>query len=314
MGAREILAACPVVAAPLADITDPPFRRLLREFFPGLIHTEMVSMKALAHGDEKTMRMIESVPREQPPVAIQVMVGDEETARRTARIVAGQGPSHVDVNMACPVKKVTKTGSGCALMDRPAEAAAIVRAIREESGLEVTAKLRLGVDAETAPDLIERLAAAGAAAVTLHGRFARQMYAGAANRARTLEIARTAPLPVIVSGDVYTVEDVRAIRTGGAAGVMAARGMIGRPWFLSEAVAAVRGETAPAEPRWTDVAKRHLDLVRERDGIRRLGAFRQHLVGYTRGRAGAAALRRALVTAPTFEAVERLLEEAGGGG
>jgi tRNA-dihydrouridine synthase B len=304
----RFLAEKPIVAAPMAGLTDHPFRRILREFSDGLIHTEMISTEAVTFRSPRTERMIATVESETPPVAIQVMGGREESLRRALPRIMKYRPEIIDINLACPVPKIIRSGAGAALLENLPLAAALVCAAKEESGIAVTAKIRLGRRKDELERIMTPLIEAGVAALTIHGRTATQMYAGRAERERVLGVIAGAPIPIIVSGDVREGKDVAGIRAAGG-GVLVARGMIGRPWFLAEAIAIAAGTPVPPTPSRRATALRHLQYVIAYHGEGGIPPFRRHLVEYARGIPGAPALRHALVTAPTAETVRRALEE-----
>lgn len=304
-----------LVAAPLADITDYPFRRILREFTSGLIHTEMVATQALVHDNAGTLRMIETVADETPPVGIQVMGGDDLVVGRTMARINSCRPAIIDINMACPVRKILKAGCGAALMEDLARAQAVVRAVKSEADCPVSVKIRMGLKSVTVDRMADAMVEAGVDAMTIHGRTAVQMYTGRSDRLKVLEVARRLPIPVVAAGDVFAVADVVECLAGGASGVLVARGMMGRPWFLMEAWAAARGEAAPPALTLAErvaVVVRHLDYVVAFSGPEGIRKFRRHLVEYVRGLRGAAQLRNALVTALTPDDVRAILEGLGG--
>lgn len=306
-GYRALFARCPVVAAPLAEITDYPFRRILRRFSDGLLHTEMVATQGLEHDSVRTLRMIETVAEERAPVGIQIMGGDDLAVARTMARVNACRPAVVDINMACPVRKIVKAACGASLMDDPERACAVVRAVKSETDRPVGVKLRLGLKDVSIDRVADALVDAGVDALTIHGRTAAQMYTGKADRAKVLEVARRIPVPVVAAGDVFAPEDVRECLDGGAAAALIARGMMGRPWFLGEARAAALGLPMPPRPDPVAVTLDHLAFVvafHGEDGIR---PFRRHLVEYVRGMPGASRARHALVTAPDSASVRSLL-------
>lgn len=291
----------------MAGLTDQPFRRLLREFTSGLIHTEMISTEAVTFRNPRTERMIATVADETPPIAIQVMGGREEPLRRALPRIMAYNPAVIDLNLACPVPKILRSGAGAALLDDLPRAVALLRAAKAETGIAVTAKIRLGRRADELERIMAPLIEAGVAALTIHGRTALQMYSGQAHRERVLGVIAGAPIPIVVSGDVRDNQDVAEIRAAGG-GVLVARGMIGRPWFLAAAVAVAAGVAPPAPPSRRETALRHLQYVIEYHGEGGIPPFRRHLVEYARGVPGAPALRHALVTAPTADAVRRAIE------
>lgn len=304
---REILARSPIVGAPLAEVTDYPFRRIQRLFSNGLIHTEMVASLGLLHENEKTFRMVSTIPGEEPPVGIQIMGSDETTVGRTVRKISELQPTIIDINMACPVKKILKSNCGAWLLERSDRVTAIVKAAKAETDRPIGVKIRLGLAEVTVERTVDALIAGGVDAISIHGRTAAQMYTGRADRDAILAVARRSPVPVIASGDVFAVADVLELLRGGASGVLVARGMMGRPWFLAEARAAARNEPAPERPDVAGIVLLHLRHIVEfygEDGIRK---FRRHLVEYVRGLPGAPQLRHTLVTARSAAEIESIV-------
>lgn len=304
-----LLARNPLVAAPLADVTDYPFRRVLRKYTDGLIHTEMVSVNSLVNDSAKTWRMVGTLDTETPPIGIQILASDELTAARSIRRIASLHPAVIDINMGCPVRKVLKADCGAALLSDPARAGRLVRAVKSETDLPIGVKMRLGVRDVTVEKVVEAVAEAGAEAATIHGRTAEQLYTGPADRAKVLDIARRAPIPIIVSGDVTTIEDIREILGCGGAGALVARGIMGRPWFLADALADLRGTRRTDTPKLSVAILEHLEFVLEYDGESGIRKFRRHLVEYVRGLPGAARLRRSLMTIRDSAELKRTIAE-----
>jgi len=305
---KDYLDEIPVIAAPLADYTDYPFRYVMRKFFQGLIFTEMISLNALDYDDEKTWKMIETAPQEKGPIGIQVFGGKADVAGRAVSKLKRLSPQVIDINFACPVRKVIKIGAGAGVLNEPERGLEIVRAVKENFDGEVSVKLRLGVQSDTVEYFLERLVHEGISAVTIHGRTVKQMYSGIADRRRTLELAKQFPIPIVVSGDVFSSDDVNEILEGGAEGVLVARGMIGRPWFLTDAVSASRKEAPLPVPKISEVALMHMNKIIECYGDRGLSRFRNHLAGYAKGFHSAGKIRHELVTAKSFIEVEKILK------
>ncbi|MEK8022368.1 MAG: tRNA-dihydrouridine synthase family protein, partial [Candidatus Hydrogenedentota bacterium] len=255
---REILAKSPIVGAPLAEVTDYPFRRIQRLFSDGLVHTEMVASVGLLHENAKTFRMVSTIPDEEPPVGIQIMGSDEETVGLTVRRIAQLRPTIIDINMACPVRKILKSNCGAWLLENPERATRIVKAAKSETDLPIGVKIRLGLSEVTVDRTVDALLEGGVDAISIHGRTAAQMYTGRSDRAAILSVARRVPVPVIASGDVFSTQDVLELLGGGASGVLVARGMMGRPWFLAEAKAAAKNLPMPSRPDVAEIVLLHL--------------------------------------------------------
>jgi tRNA-dihydrouridine synthase B len=279
------------VLAPMAGFTDAPFRRLCRHYGAAWAVTEMVSAKALTMGSAPTVA--EPYPDE-PDVVIQLFAADpDQAAEAVAQLERVYRPAAFDLNMGCPVKKVVNKGCGSELLRDPARAAAIVAAMAGATSRPVGAKLRLGIDRFVAVEVAQAVVAAGARALAVHGRTARQGYGGAADWERIAEVAAAVPVPVLGSGDVTDAAGYAAARARGL-GVMIARGSLGRPWVFAQ----VRGAAAPAALEIALVAWRHvLDHVAwygSEGALRRLRAQLGHYALAT-GSPEAPALRAALV-------------------
>ena len=227
-----------LLMAPMAGVSDVAYRLMARAGGAALAYSEMVSCAGLHYG-EKSWELVDPDPAE-PEIAVQLFGSKPELFREAAERVAarlGERLALLDVNMACPVPKVTRKGEGSALLEDPALAAKIVAACREGApGVAVTVKIRRGryMGQEVAPEFARAMEAAGAAAVAVHGRFATQMYHGEADWGVIDRVADAVGVPVIASGDMLTHEAAkRALAQTGASAVMVARGTYGNPWVFS---------------------------------------------------------------------------------
>src|SRR5919112_862825 len=195
--------APPFALAPMAGMTDTAFRRLVkRRGGCGLVVTEMVSSEGLVRGIDRTLEYAEYTEEERP-VSIQIFGGDPQKMADAARIVEGMGADIVDVNMGCPVPKISKHNAGCSLMREPSHAAAIIESMVKAVNIPVTVKMRKGWDdnEQTAPDVARRVEDAGASAITIHGRTAKQSYSGTADWEFVARVAEGLSIPVFGSGD-----------------------------------------------------------------------------------------------------------------
>jgi tRNA-dihydrouridine synthase B len=283
----------PWILAPMAGVSEMPFRVLARELGASAAPTELVSAKGLLHGSNRTERYLTHSPVERP-FWVQIFGGDENAMAEGAARAVDLGAEIIDVNMGCPVKKVTRDGAGAALACDPPRAARIVSAISRRTGLPVTAKIRAGWDAETLNfvEVARALADAGAVAIALHARTRAQGYSGQADWSLVRRLVEASPVPVIGNGDAFTAERARALLAEtGCAAVMIGRGALGNPWIFRELTGGLGRPTR--EERWALVERHlhdHLEFVGdERTGIRR---FRPHLLWYSHGLAGAADFRR----------------------
>jgi tRNA-dihydrouridine synthase B len=295
--------------APLAGVSDRPFRAICRGMGASFTYTEMVSALGLVHGTLQTESYLDRDPDEEP-FAVQIFAAEPEALARGAEVAVRAGAGIVDVNMACPVKKVCGTGAGAALGREPRRVEAAVRAIRAAVPVPVTVKIRAGWDdAEVNCVEVARAAqAGGAAAVALHGRTRAQGYSGRARWDLVRGVKEAISIPVLGSGDVWSAGDALRMREEtGCDAVLVARGACGNPWIFRELRAAERGLPPPPPPtrdEWVSTVLRHVALQiehrrrqrggetpdeSERHAIREL---RKHLLWYTRGRPGGVHFRR----------------------
>ncbi|HYQ81851.1 MAG TPA: tRNA dihydrouridine synthase DusB [Anaeromyxobacteraceae bacterium] len=311
--------------APLAGVSDRPFRTLCREMGAAFAYTEMVSAHGLVHGTEQTESYLDRAPGE-TPFAVQIFAAEPEVLARGAAVAVRAGADLVDINMACPVRKVCAGGAGAALMRDPAAVEGAVRAVAAAAAVPVTVKIRAGWD-EGSLNCVEVARAAeqgGAAAVALHGRTRAQMYSGQARWDLVAAVKRAVRVPVLGSGDVWTAADaLRMRRETGCDAVLVARGACGNPWIFRELKAAEEGRPAPPPPsreEWIEVVMRHVAMqiehrrrqrphqpaeAAEEQAVREL---RRHLLWYSRGRRGGVAFRRGGTTVRTAAEVRALID------
>lgn len=236
----------PFGVAPMAGMTDTAFRRLVkRQGGCGLVVTEMVSSEGLVRGIDRTLEYAEYTEEERP-VSIQIFGGDPARMADAAQIVEGMGADIVDINMGCPVPKISKHNAGCALMRDPRHAADVVGAMARAVRIPVTVKMRAGWndDERNAPLLARMVEDAGAAAVTVHGRTAKQAYTGASDWSLIAEVAGQIGIPVFGSGDCLEAEHVIERLRQSPAGVLVGRGVLRNPWMLAQAADLAAGRSA----------------------------------------------------------------------
>jgi tRNA-dihydrouridine synthase B len=267
----------PFVVAPMAGMTDTAFRRLVKRHGGcGLVVTEMVSSEGLVRGIDRTLEYAEYTEEERP-VSIQIFGGDPDKMAAAAQIVEGMGADIVDVNMGCPVPKISKHNAGCSLMRDPQHAAAVVGAMTRAVKIPVTVKMRAGWNdsSRNAPELARRVQDAGAAAVTIHGRTAEQSYKGFADWELVARVADALTIPVLGSGDCVEPEQIVERMRTGVSGVLVGRGVLRNPWILAQAADLAAGD----RPRAVTLAQRgqflrdYIELllnerVNEADGFR----------------------------------------------
>jgi nifR3 family TIM-barrel protein len=293
----------PVVLAPMAGVTNAPFRRLCRRFGAGLYVSEMITARALVEGNAKTHKLAEFAPDEKPR-SLQLYGVDPYHVGEAVAWLVGEGKvDHVDLNFGCPVPKVTRRGGGAAIPLRPRLLRAIVRAALGRAGsVPVTLKFRLGVDDahETFLDAGRIAEDEGCAAVALHARTAAQLYDG---EARWEAIARlkaaVRSIPVLGNGDVWEAWDaLRMMRATGCDGVVVGRGCLGRPWLFRDLAAVFAGRDPEPPPRLGAVAEvmmEHAELLAAWCGeTPAMRSFRKHAAWYTKGFRDSARLRERL--------------------
>jgi tRNA-dihydrouridine synthase B len=286
-----------VFLAPMAGITDLPFRTVVRSFGCGLAFTEMVSASGLIRRTEKTFRYLASSPADRP-LGVQLFGCDPDTMANAVKVAVDRGADLLDVNMGCPVKKVAKTGSGASLMKDPVRVAAILRAVREASSLPLTVKIRAGWSARqvNALEIGQIAEECGVNAVILHPRTADQGFTGLSDWGLIAALKERLRIPVIGSGDIRCPEDAaRMLRETGCDGVMVGRGALGNPWIIANILSHLAGGgiSAPSLAEREETIRRHLalaiDFYDEKIGTR---DFRKHLLWYTKGLRGGAEFRR----------------------
>ena len=247
----------------MAGMTDSAFRRLVKRHGGcGLVVTEMVSSEGLVRGIDRTLEYAEYTEEERP-VSIQIFGGDPEKMAAAAQIVESMGADIVDVNMGCPVPKISKHNAGCSLMREPAHAASVVRSIARAVKIPVTVKMRAGWDhdAINAPELAQRVQDVGAAAVAVHGRTAAQSYSGSSDWELIGRVATVVNIPVLGSGDCIEASQViERMRHSGVAGVLVGRGALRNPWIFEQAAALVSG-SAPRSVTAADRARFLLEYI-----------------------------------------------------
>ena len=303
----------PFLLAPLAGISDSPYRRIMRRAGAALVFSEMVSANGLVHGNRQTCEMLRS-HEEERPLAIQLFGAEPDVMAKAARQVAPLC-ALVDLNFGCPAPKVLRGGAGAALLRDPQRLEAIVAAVREAIPLPLTVKIRSGWDASSInyEEVATRAARAGADAVTLHPRTRAQGFDGTADWSQLRRLKKILPIPVIGSGDLFTADDaMRMLSETGCDAVMLARGALGAPWIfrqLAEKMAGREGLPPTVSERRAAVLL-HYNLQRESVGEgRAVVQMRKHLSWYSRGMNGASQFRALVNRLDNPQEVLRAVED-----
>lgn len=302
-----------VVLAPMAGITDLPYRRIMKEFGAGLVFTEMVSANGLIRSGRRTRQLLRSVPEERP-LGIQLFGDDPEVMAEAARRVREDGDL-LDLNLGCPVPKVVRSGAGSALLRDLPRFAKMVAAVRRATDLPLTVKIRSGWDADSVNYLeTGRIAVAeGVDAVALHPRTRAQGFGGRSDWNQIAALKSALTVPVLGSGDIFSADDALAMLAAtGCDGVMVARGGYGNPWLIRSILARLQGREAvdPSAAERLAVTLRHLELFALTFGeARAVRDMRKHLCWYCRGLSGATGFRSRVNTLATLTSVRQALQD-----
>jgi len=315
IGALEISSS--IIQSPMAACTDLPFRLIAREKGLKFSFLEMISAQALARANDKTLRLMQSVPEDRP-LGAQLLGCDPRNMAAAAKIIEDLGFDSLDLNLGCPVKKVTSNGEGSALLKDPQKAGEIFSAVAKAvKNIPVTVKMRKGFNDESGDEAVTLAKIAeesGLSAVTVHGRTQQQGYSGRADYEAIAKVKQAVKIPVIGNGDVTSAEDaLRLKKISGCDGIMIGRAGLGNPWVYRNLDGALRGSIEP--PYIPSVAERRETLLRHFDlEIQYLGEYyaavnmRRIVFWYTGGLPNAKTLRVAVCQTRDLALIQSLIE------
>ena len=308
IGALEI--ANPIILAPMSGVTDMPFRRLVKRAGAGLVVSEMIASRAMIHAARKTMKMATHCADEYP-MSVQLAGCEPDVIAEAARINEDRGAAIIDINMGCPVKKVTNGDAGSALMREVGLATKLLEATVKAVKIPVTLKMRTGWDDDTrnAPQLARIAEDCGIQAVAIHGRTRCQFYKGKADWPFIAEVKDAVNIPVFGNGDVISVDDAeKLLKVSGADGILIGRGSYGRPWFLNQISHYLKTGERLADPsiqRQMEIVLDHYDAIVSHYGATPgVKIARKHLGWYSKGLPNSAEFRQEVFQLETPDAVK----------
>ncbi|TVY06769.1 tRNA dihydrouridine synthase DusB [Paenibacillus cremeus] len=312
----NVIAPNKVVLAPMAGVCNPAFRLIAKEFGCGLVCAEMVSDKAILHGNHRTMEML-FVDEREKPLSLQIFGGDTESLLEAAKYVDQHTNADIiDINMGCPVPKITKCDAGARWLLDPGKIEQMVSTVSKAVSKPLTVKMRIGWDDDHiyAIQNAKAVENGGGAAVSVHGRTRVQMYTGHANWDIIKEVKESVSIPVIGNGDVFTPEDARRMLDHtGVDGVMIGRAALGNPWMLYRTIQYLESGELPPEPSPQEkikIAILHMDRLTALKGEHvAVKEMRKHLAWYLKGLHGGARIKDAIMEQTKRDAMVQLLND-----
>lgn len=300
----------PVFLAPMAGITDKPFREICRRYGAGLVYSEMISAKGLYYNDKKTESLMDISG--ESPCAIQIFGSEPEIMAEIIPKVMKHNPDIIDINMGCPAPKIVNNGDGSSLMKTPELMGRIMRAVSDVSPVPVTAKIRKGWDSDVSVECAKILEDNGAAAVCVHGRTREEFYSGKADWDSIKRVKQTLSIPVIGNGDIWSAEDAkRMFNYTDCDAVMVARGAQGNPWLFTQINEYLSDEIVTTNPTPKErlmVALSHITrLVEDKGESRGIKEARKHIAWYIKGLKGSASIKAEIFKISDFATMRQAL-------
>jgi tRNA-dihydrouridine synthase B len=299
-----------IFTAPIAGVTDISYRRIMKEFNPDMMFTEMVSSNAIVRDNKKTCDEMLNMMEDD---SVQIFGKDIETMVQAAKYIESRGVKHIDVNMGCPVPKVVRNGYGAALLSDPEHVERLVGALRDALNIALSIKIRVGFGTYKEPLKIAKIAEKYKLDfITIHGRTREQMYGGEANWDIIKNVKSEISIPVIGNGDIFTAEDaVKKSSYAGVDGIMLARGIFGNPWLIGQIRERFEYGEVKTEPTISDkvnMAKKHIKYLLEDKGEKRaVTEIRKHMCWYMKGVHSASKIKNEINSSESVESVLEIL-------